>query len=103
DGVDNDAEYKEKFLETAKIDINGVSTATFSLVVGPDAQNYEQILNFAKYIKAVSDALYPGLCRGIIIKPAGKYNLHVSNYSALIEVGSNLVTQEEAVETAKLV
>ncbi|WFA09531.1 stage II sporulation protein P [Tissierella sp. Yu-01] len=103
DGVDKDAEYKDRFLETARININGVSTATFSLVVGPDADNYEQILNFAKYIKAVSDTLYPNLCTGIIVKPYGKYNLNVSNYSALVEVGSNLVTQEEATETAKLV
>lgn len=103
DGVDVNASYKEKFLKTARIDINGVSTATFSLVVGPDAANYEQILNFAKYIKAVSDALYPNLCTGIIVKPYGKYNLDVSNFSALVEVGSNLVTQEEATETAKLI
>ena len=103
DGVDINADYKEKFLKTARIDINGIRTATFSLVVGPDAENYEPVLNFAKYIKAVSDALYPNLCTGIIVKPYGKYNLNVSNFSALIEVGSNLVTQEEASETAKLI
>lgn len=103
DGVEKDASYKERFLEKAKVDINGVSTGTFSLVVGPDAQNYERILNFAKYIKAVSDTLYPNLCTGIIIKPTGKYNLYTSDYSALIEMGSNLITQEEANEGAKLV
>lgn len=103
DGVDNDVSYKDKFLEKAKIDINGVSTATFSLVVGPDADNYEKVLNFAKYIKAVSDTIYPNLCTGIIIKPTGRYNLYTSDYSALIEMGSNLVTLEEANEGAKLV
>ena len=36
-------------------------------------------------------------------KPYGKYNLDVSNYSVLLEIGSNLVTQEEATETVKLV
>lgn len=103
DGVADNSNYKEKFLKTGRIDINGTSAATFSLVVGPDASNYEQILNFAKYVKAVSDTLYPGLCKGIIVKPYGKYNLEASNYAALVEVGSNLVTQEEAIETAKLV
>lgn len=103
DGVDKDAEYKERFLKTARIDINGVSTATFSLVVGPDTPNYESVLSFAKYIKVVSDALYPDLCTGIIVKPRGKYNLYASDYSALIEIGSNLVTQEEANESAKLI
>ncbi|NLL81530.1 MAG: hypothetical protein GX231_04385 [Tissierellia bacterium] len=103
DGVAVNADYREKFLETARIEIEGVSAGTFSLVVGPDTENYEQILNLAKYIKAVSDALYPNLCTGIIIKPYGKYNLDVSNYSVLLEIGSNLVTQEEATETVKLV
>ncbi len=103
DGVEKDASYKEKFLEKARLDINGVSTASFSLVVGPSAPNYEKILSFAKYIKAVSDTLYPNLCTGIIIKPVGKFNLYTSDYSALIEIGSNLVSQEEANESAKLV
>lgn len=103
DGVDNDATYKDRFLETARIDINGVSTATFSLVVGPDTPNYESVLSFAKYIKVVSDTIYPDLCTGIIVKPRGKYNLYASDYSALVEVGSNLVTQEEAKESAKLI
>ena len=103
DGVASDATYKDRFLKTAKIDINGVSTATFSLVVGPDTPNYNSILSFAKYIKAVSDTLYPGFCTGIIVKPVGNYNLFVSDYSALLEVGSNLITQEEAKESAKLI
>ena len=103
DGVEKDATYRDRFLEKARLDINGVSTASFSLVVGPSTPNYEKILSFAKYIKAVSDTLYPNLCTGIIIKPVGKFNLYTSDYSALIEVGSNLVSQEEANECAKLV
>lgn len=103
DGVAKDATYKETFLKTARIDINGVSSATFSLVIGPETPNYDQVLSFAKYIKAVSDALYPNLCKGIIIKPYGKFNLYASDYSALFEMGSNLVTLEETNETAKLV
>ncbi len=103
DGVAFDATYKERFLKTAKTEINGISMGTFSLVIGPDTPNYEQVLSFAKYIKAVSDTLYPELCTGIIVKPRGKYNLNYSDYSALLEIGSNLVTQEEAMETAKRV
>ena len=93
----------ESLTKKSKIDINGKSVATFSLVVGPDSPNKEQILNFARYIKAVSDALYPNLCKGILIKPAGKYNQHISDYSALIEVGYNFNTMDEANEGAKLV
>lgn len=103
DGVEKDAKYKDSFLKTARTKINGVSTATFSLVIGPDTPNYDAVLSFAKYIKAVSDTLYPNLCTGIIIKPIGKFNLYASDHTALLEIGSNLVTQEEAKETAKLV
>ena len=103
DGIDKDAVYYERFLAKSKIKINDMDVATFSLVVGPDNPNYEKVLGFAKYIKAVSDALYPEICTGIIIKPIGKYNLFVSDYAALIEVGSNLNTIDEANECAKLV
>lgn len=103
DGIGDDANYRERALSKAKTKINGVDVATFSIVVGPDSPNKEQVLSFAKYIKAVSDTLYPNLCTGIIIKPKGKYNQFVSDYSALIEVGSNLNTIEEASESAKLI
>lgn len=103
DGIDKEADYYERFLEKTKTKINGIDTATFSLVVGPQTPNYESVLNFAKYIKVVSDTLYPNLCTGIIIKPYGKFNLYSSNHAALIEVGSNLNTVEEANESAKLI
>ncbi|MFA5575766.1 MAG: stage II sporulation protein P [Tissierellaceae bacterium] len=105
--------HRDAYLETnpnmeairakSKTNIDGKSVATFSLVVGPDTPNMEQVLNFTKYIKAVSDALYPNLCTGIIIKPTGKYNQHLSDYSALMEIGYNFNTLEEAEEGAKLV
>lgn len=103
DGRDEDSPDLEKFLAESKIDIEGVSTATFALVVGPDAENFDQLLSFAKYIKAVSDVIYPGLCKGIIVKPIGRYNLYFSDYSALLELGSNWVTIEETHETGKRV
>lgn len=93
----------ESIKSKSRIDIDGKSVAKFSLVVGPDSDNKEQVLNFAKYIKAVSDALYPDLCNGIIIKPMGRYNQYLSDYSALLEVGYNFNTVEEANESAKLV
>lgn len=103
DGRDEDSPDLEKFLAVSKIDIDGISTATFALVVGPDAENFDELLSFAKYIKAVSDVLYPGLCKGIIVKSIGRYNLYFSDYSALLELGSNWVTIEETHETAKRV
>lgn len=90
-------------MEKSRVKINGKQVATFFFVVGPDSQNKEAVLSFAKYIKAISDILYPNLCTGIVIKPVGRYNQFLSDYSALIEIGSNLNTMEEAKETAKLV
>lgn len=103
DGIDPGASYYERALKRSKVEINGVDVATFSLVLGPDTPNYEEVLAFAKYIKAVSDTLYPGLFKDIIVKPVGKYNLYISEYAALLEIGSNLNTIEEGNESAKLV
>ena len=101
----NDPKVKKnmnKLLEKAKIKINGKDVATFSFVIGPDSPNKEAVLSFAKYFKAVTDILYPDLCTGILIKPVGKYNQFLSDYSALIEVGSHLNTIDEAMGTAEI-
>lgn len=103
DAVKEDAANVGSVVRKSKINIDGKSVATFSIVVGPDSANKEQVLSFSKYVKAVSDALYPGLCTGILIKPTGKYNQHMSDYSALIEIGYNINTIEESSEGAKLV
>ncbi len=107
DGFDhNDAKIKKNMkniLNKSKVKIGDKDVATFFFVIGPDSPNKEQVLSFAKYFKVVSDVLYPGLCTGITVKPVGKYNQFLSDYSALIEVGNNLNTMEEAEETAKLI
>lgn len=103
DGREKDSPDYEEFIRKSKIKINGVDTATFALVVGPETPNYDSVLNFAKYIRAVSETLYPGLCKGIIFKPYGKFNLYSSNYATLLEVGGNFNTMEEAKESAKLI
>ncbi|MBC8590785.1 stage II sporulation protein P [Wansuia hejianensis] len=103
DAIDRKSSGYDAFVKKSKVKINNIDTATFSLVVGPDSANYTEVLNFAKYIKAVSDTLYPGLCVGIIIKPYGRFNQYISDYSALIEIGRNVNTFEEVNESAKLI
>lgn len=103
DGIEDDSPNLKNFIGKSKIKIDDKDMATFSLVVGVDTPNYDQVLSFAKYIKAVSDTMYPNLCTGIVIKPYGKYNLFSSNSAALFEIGGNHNTIEEAKETAKLV
>lgn len=103
DGIDKSASYYESFKAKSKTKIDDKDVATFSLVVGPDTPNYDKVLDFAKFIKIVADLMYPDLCTGIIVKPYGKFNLYVSDYAALIEIGSNLNTIDEANECAKYV
>lgn len=100
--IKDDAPNIKDIISKSKININGISVATFSLVIGPNSENVNEVLNFAKYIKAVSDTLYPGLCKEIIIKPIGRYNQYLSDHSALIELGWHINTIEEAREGAKL-
>lgn len=103
DAVEESSPNIQSLRNKSRTEIDGKDVATFTLVIGPDADNKDHVLNFAKYIKAVSDTMYPGLCKGIIIKPIGKYNQHKSDYSALVELGYNINNIEEATESAKLV
>lgn len=103
DGVSKNASYKNNALSQSRIKIDGKDVATFSIVIGPESPNKDEVLKFAKYIKQVSDILYPGLCKGIIVKPKGKFNQFVSDHYSLIEVGSNLNTIDEAKESAKVI
>lgn len=106
DGIDLDNtsvrsnlnKYIDKF--TTKID--GKDVATFYFVIGPDSPNKDAVLSFAKYFKAIADIVYPDLCTGILIKPRGKYNQFMSDYSMLVEIGANINTMEEALESARL-
>lgn len=103
DGVDEGSKFINKAQADSRIDINGKSTATFKMVVGPDNPNKDQLLKFSRYIRDKSNELYPGLCKGIIVKPYGKFNQYVSDHYTLLEIGSNLNTLDEAKETGKLV
>ncbi|MBS4536869.1 stage II sporulation protein P [Clostridium sp. D2Q-11] len=103
DGVASDASYYDKAKKESVIEIDGKRVATFFMVVGNDTPNRDKIVQFSNYIKTVSDMLYPGLCRKPVMKPYGKFNQYMSDYTLLIEVGSNLNTIEETRETAKLI
>lgn len=106
DGIDLDdpkvMKNIDKYYEKFQTKVNGKDVATFYFVIGPDSPNKEEVLNFAKYFKAISDIIYPDLCTGIMIKPRGKYNQFLSDHAILVEIGSNLNTMEEAMETSKL-
>lgn len=101
DGVAEDASYYDKALKESLVKIDGKEMATFKFVIGKDTPNRTQVLEFANYVKGISDIIYPGLCLDNINKPYGKFNQYMSDHSLLIEVGSNLNTIEQSKETAK--
>jgi stage II sporulation protein P len=77
----------------------GIDIARLMPVWGPDAQNAAETRKFAELLKEKINAQIPGLCRKVLEKPTGAYNQHLSDYSALIEVGSNANTMEEALRS----
>lgn len=82
------------------VNINGEEVARFQIVLGGDNENLEELKQFAYYLKAVSDELYPGFAKPILLKKF-KFNQYKSDYYALLEVGNNANTIEEAERTAK--
>ncbi len=100
DGADAESDY-EKILESAtRVKINNEYIATFSIIIGGENANIEDLKKIANTVKSVSDSLYPGLCRGVVIRDGAYFNQNISDYALLLEVGSNLNTVDEAKITA---
>lgn len=77
--------------------INGKKAARIMLVIGANHDNWKENLAFARELEAKCNALYPGLLRdNIHIKETGRYNQQVHPHAVLLEIGSDLNTQEEA-------
>ena len=98
DGYDNlnNKSNKDRLVANNRVTINNELSSRFQLVIGPEAENKIQVENFANFIRAVSDAKYAGFSKPILVKPYGRYNQFLTDYYALIEVGSNVNTIEEA-------
>ena len=87
---------RSKLIKNSKIEINGKHVARFQFVIGATSKNRKQVECFARFVKAVSDHKYPGFSKDILIKQYGSYNQYLSDYAALIELGTNANTIEEA-------
>ncbi|SDF48639.1 stage II sporulation protein P [Sporomusa acidovorans] len=75
--------------------INGETVSRLLLVVGRQNQNQRTTLDFARSIKAATDAKYRGLIRGIFIAH-GNYNQDLSPRALLIEAGTQYNNREAA-------
>lgn len=85
--------------QTSVMTVDGKNVARIMLVWGPDAENSSETRKFAELLKDKINQRVPGLCRKVHEKKRGRYNQHLSNYSTLIEVGSNANTMEEALNS----
>lgn len=87
--------------EDSVVIINGERVAKFLFVIGGKNENYEKLLRLAEYIRIRSDEMYPGLAKKTIVKDYAKFNQYKSDFSLLIEVGSNANHIDEAIRTTK--
>lgn len=90
---------------TTTTTINGKKYARIDIIVGKENSNYKENLNYAKQLHAKLETLYPGLSRGVMLKPRsegnGIYNQDLSNRSILLEFGgvdNNLEELNNAVD-----
>ena len=92
--VHRDAGYTSKNPTTAVI--NGKKAAKILLVVGGNHENYQQNLAFAQSLEDEGAKMYPDLIKGIHIAQSARYNQQIHPHDIIVEVGSDLNTQEEA-------
>lgn len=92
--VHRDAGFTSK--EPTTVMLGGSPAAKIMIVVGANHDNWKQNLAFAQALEDKSNLLYPGLVRSIRIVQANRYNQQAHNHSLILEVGSDLNTQEEA-------
>ncbi len=81
---------------------NGVPTAKVMLVCGSDSmglehKNWRENLKLAAKIQNAAEIMYPGLMRPVNLRTE-RFNMHMTDGSLLIEVGSNGNTLDEAKE-----
>ena len=93
--IHRDAGFTSKKATTATV--HGKQAARIMLVIGANHENWKENLAFARRLEAVCKELYPGLLReNIHIRETGRYNQQIHPHAVLLEIGSDLNTQEEA-------
>jgi len=81
--------------------VAGVETARVMIVIGGGNPLHQGNLDVANRLKAVSDSLYPSLCRGILIA-RGNYNQDLSPADILLEIGADTTPRPPAEHAGSL-
>lgn len=93
--IHRDAGFTSK--EPTTVMIHGKPAARIMLVIGANHEKWKENLAFARQLEKTCKELYPGLLReNIHIRETGRYNQQVHPRAVLLEIGSDLNTQEEA-------
>jgi stage II sporulation protein P len=97
DGYDNVNTRSDRLslIENSRTKINDEYVSRFQFVIGGKTANKKEVESFAHFVKAISDSKYPGFSKEPLINQYGSYNQYLSDYAALIELGSNTNTIEE--------
>lgn len=87
------------------VKINEAQVAQLMFVIGTDGgglehPNWKNNLKLAVKIQKTANEMYPGLFKPIILRNS-RYNQHVTNGSAIIEVGATGNTLEECIGSMK--
>lgn len=82
------------------VQIEGETTATFSLVVGQNNANYNKLMAHAKKVSNKAEAMYSGF-GGRIIEKEYRYNEYIADKCLLLEIGNNQNKIEEVENTGK--
>ena len=84
------------------VKIKGKDCAKVMIVIGTEHERWKQNLAFAQKIEKKANELYPGLLKCVRLFKDRRYNQNLHTRSLLLEIGSNLNKEEEALESAKL-
>jgi stage II sporulation protein P len=84
------------------VKINGMQCAKVMIVIGAEHPRWKQNLAFAQKIESKANQLYPGLIKSIRLRKDRRYNQNLHPRAILLEFGSDLNKQEDAVNSAKL-
>lgn len=88
---------------TPTVTINGESVARVMLVIGGRSPHAEQNHAFAQRVMERLNKIHPQLCEKVLYVQSSKYNNIEADNCAIVEIGDNNVTVEEASRAATYV
>lgn len=107
DGFELDTISREVAKKTVTSVVAGKKVAKILIIVTTDEfglphPNWQKNYNFARLLNETMNQMYPGLSRGIRIRNDGRFNQHVHEHALLLEIGAYESTEDEVMESARM-